>query len=342
MTADAICVAGFGLQAHKLWRSSQGLPDATEFLHPRQDINNLDTQLQRRWEHAATLQPGPDISALDTELQHQWHHSANQHLGNKSIKRFSNLLVWWKCDQCPDGHLHQWQTTVYSRTAGTGCPQCSGHKVCKHSSLATRYPEVAQYWDVSKNGCTADEIFPKSRKKADWRCDACKHEWRVHKENMILNKNKCPACNDGHGSQQPTFAGCQHHLLSEWDHVRNAAEGLYPWNTTLGSHKRVHWTCSKCVAGQQHSWTATPYDRTQRQTGCPFCAGKSACTCNSLQTRYPAVAAEWHPTLNRKTPDECVGMSHTQVWWHNAHRGSWQQRIDSRVKAIRRDQAAGR
>ncbi|KAL0019020.1 hypothetical protein WJX77_001500 [Trebouxia sp. C0004] len=37
---------------------------------------------------------------------------------------------------------------------------------------------------------------------------------------------------------------CNHALLSEWDHDKNAEQGLLPEDITLRSHKPVHWRTS--------------------------------------------------------------------------------------------------
>ena len=119
----------------------------------------------------AQRQPvGPDISALNKTLQKQWDYAANLHLGNAVIAKFSSKVVWWKCTECPDGHLHQWQTRVRNRSNGTGCPQCSGRKLCKHNCLSTIAPGVAAYWDTAKNGCNAAEVVAQSNQPVHWRC----------------------------------------------------------------------------------------------------------------------------------------------------------------------------
>ena len=93
---------------------------------------------------------GPDISLLRA-LQRQWDHAANAHLGNIVIKPFSSRSVAWKCDACPDGHLHQWTAVVYGRTRGSGCPHCKGRKVCKHNCLRTVAPWAAAQWHYNAN-----------------------------------------------------------------------------------------------------------------------------------------------------------------------------------------------
>ena len=207
---------------------------------------------------------GPDISNLDPHLQQQWDLVANAHLGNIVIKPYSNKKVVWQCDQCPDGHLHTWSALVSSRTNGNGCPQCVGRQVCKHNSLATKAPLVAAQWDYEANGGTPEDVLAQSNQMANWHCQFCGCKWEAA-PNQRVSKSKagCPQCGDAaktkNRTRQPTFAECNHRLLGEWDHKCNAAQGHFPDKIRLRSNKQIFWFCTKCPAGQQHSWSAQPY-----------------------------------------------------------------------------------
>ena len=83
-------------------------------------------------------QQGPDISQLSTKLQQWWDHEKNAHLGNPAISPYATTQAFWSCDECPDGHPHQWQQTVHSRAYSARCPFCTGRRICKHNSLATK------------------------------------------------------------------------------------------------------------------------------------------------------------------------------------------------------------
>ena len=284
---------------------------------------------------ADSPQPCPDISLLSKQLQQQWDHAANLHLGKVIIHKFSNKKVWWTCDQCPDGHSHKWQSQVDDRSGGRGCPYCSGHRVCKHNSLATLAPVAATFWDTAKNGCTPEEIVAKGGQRAHWHCSVCKHEWLAKPADKTRNQSGCPICSQKSRTRpkrHPTFAECQHPLLQEWDFERNVAAGLVPARVTLSSGKKVHWLCHQCPLGVPHSWLASPAHRTHGR-GCPFCGGQAVCECNSLQTLFPSIAAEWHHELNYKTPNDYTSGSEHAVWWHNKEKGSWQQTIRKRTAA---------
>ena len=270
-----------------------------------------------------TQQEGPDISRLDLALQRQWDHVANAHLGSTVIAPMSHKKVWWICDQCPDGHLHSWSAAVRHRSNGTECPQCSGHKVCQHNTLATKTPGVAAQWDHEENSTTPDTITAQSVQVVAWHCDACGHKWRVSPHARISHSSGCPHCAKfarAKLTRHPTFAECQdpgvRALLVQWDFEGNGASNNHPDNTRLQSSKQIWWLCTKCPAGQKHRWSARPDSRTcSRTAGCPVCAGRVACRCNSLQALHPDIAAEWDHSKNEDQPSDYIANSNHLAWW---------------------------
>lgn len=299
--------------------------------------------------HGCSIQQaGPDISLLEPALQKQFDHAANAHLGNIVIKPKSGKNVWWTCDQCPDGHLHSWEASIKNRTAGGGCPQCRGRKVCRHNSLATKAPSVAAQWDHEANSGTPGGVISQSHQAVGWLCDACGHKWTAQVSARVSRNTGCPQCVKAARTKKmkyPTFAECRDPevtaLLAGWDQGRNAADNNFPDNTTLRSGKRIWWLCIECPAGQQHSWSAQPLQRSSHyKSGCPFCAGKLACKCNSLQTLYPDIAADWDHSKNDGQPSDYTASSHCLAWWSSPQRGSWQQKIDSRTSGVHQRTAA--
>ena len=53
------------------------------------------------------------------------------------------------------------------------------------------------------------------------------------------------------------------------------------------------------------------------KSGCPICANKEVLVgYNDLQTLYPSIAKEWHPSKNGKiTPNQIVPGTHQKYWW---------------------------
>ena len=121
-------------------------------------------------------QQGPDLSQLSPKLQQQWDHEKNAHLGHTVIKPHSNRVVSWRCSDCPDGHPHEWEAALSSRTRNDGCPFCKGKRVCKHNSLATQASDIAASWDAAANAGTPHDYTAHSSHRAQWMCSTCMHK----------------------------------------------------------------------------------------------------------------------------------------------------------------------
>ena len=269
-----------------------------------------------------------DISLLSPELQQQWDVERNMHLGAIKIKPNSGSKAVWQCDKCPAGQPHTWAARVYDRALkGTKCPYCNNRRLCLHNCLATVAPDVAQYWNHSRNEKVPEQVLAGSRLRAEWKCPACGWEWQTSVAQRVVNRSGCPKCSQKKQSRQsqPTFAEAEPACLDQWNYELNGARGIYPDTITLGSNKPVHWLCSCCPRGQPHCWTASPNKRINNGQGCAVCAGRQACSCNSLASLFPLVAAEFDVDKNGFTPSEIPARSMKIVWWRNAKRGSWQQ-----------------
>ncbi len=291
---------------------------------------------------------GPDISLLAEELQREWHEELNRHLGHFLIKPYSNRKVWWSCDQCPEGLPHIWEACLHSRSQGVGCPFCSGTAVCQHNTLATKAPQVAMFWDAKKNHpLSPDQVTVFSRIRAHWKCSNCLYEWQTSVLNKTCGKTGCPKCAktdrgrqaDGTRQKHPTFAIAQHALLKQWDHDRNKENGNYPDNTTLQSNKLIWWLCHECPKGKVHSWQAPAYNRTsekKKASGCPFCAGKMLCQCNSLESVCPDVAADFDIEKNGVSPAEVTSATVTKYSWLSDKPGAKMRSVAQRTLYTRK------
>lgn len=114
-------------------------------------------------------------------------------------------------------------------------------------------------------------------------------------------------------------------LKAEWDQEKNAP--LRFEDVTPGSDRKVWWRCDK-----GHSWQAKVSNRF-RGTGCPFCAGHRILPGeNDLQTVYPEIAQEWHPTKNGDlSPGEVAPHSNQYAWWKCVEGHEWKAKINNRT-----------
>ena len=99
-------------------------------------------------------------------------------------------------------------------------------------------------------------------------------------------------------------------LAKEWHKTKNG--DLKPEYFTVGSNHKVWWQCSK---NQNHEWEARISQRTKG--GCPICSNRKVLPGeNDLETLYPQLAKEWHPTKNGDLkPSSFAPKSGKKVWW---------------------------
>ena len=281
---------------------------------------------------------GPDISLLSSLLQRQWDHAKNAHLGNTVIKPYSGRKVWWRCDQCPLGHAHAWDAHVYSRSRGRSCPFCANKRVCQHNSLANKRPDIAAEFSDRNQG-TAHDYTAGSAESVFWQCNHG-HEWHAPIMRRTILERGCPECFASRNSSQPkqkhpVLADSQHAMLQYWDSEMNTKEGLSLNDIKCRSMKICHWVCHCCPKGQPHRWQVHP-GALYVGHACPCCSGHKACICNSLQSLFPEVAAEWDYSRNTGTPADYAAYSNSRVWWHTNKRGSFHTRIQDRTSFLKR------
>ena len=212
----------------------------------------------------------------------------------------------------------------------TGCPSCSGRQVCKCSSLAALRPDLMAQWDFLGNAhLDAEQISPGSHKKVSWLC-AQHGAWLAMVQHRS-NGGGCPQCAVARSKKKRTRRG----LLRD-EHPELVAQ-LHPTENdhvnleklTSGSEVKAVWVCNNrqntpygCT--HPHIWTAAVKVRSgsknRRGHGCPFCAGRVVCPCNSLAVKAPEVAAQWHPSRNgNKQPDQVGVSSSLRVWWQHVN-----------------------
>ena len=280
-------------------------------------------------------------------LQAQWQEERNMHLGNSVIRPHSRHKVWWSCDQCPDSLPHVWKATVYSRSRGTGCPFCSGTKICQHNTLARKASQVAQLWDANKNHpLSPDQVTVSSGVRAHWKCIICLHEWQATVFSKTKSNSGCPKCakanggrkTDGTRQKHSTLAAAKHASLEQWDHDKNGENGNFPDSTSLQSNKRIWWRCLKCQKGKVHSWQARASCRTSGRSphGCPFCVGQRPCECNSLETICPDIAADFDTQKNGVSAAEVTSSTSTKYSWLSDGPGAKKQSVNQRTLRAKR------
>ena len=248
------------------------------------------------------------------DLAKEWDYEKNIPLTPSDVTIGSSKKVWWRCEKG-----HNWQSVIANRVRWSGCPFCSGRKVCQDNCLKTKYPSLVEEWDYEKNmPLTPNDVMPGSSKKAWWRCKKG-HSW----ESSIASRVKgsgCPICLNrqclpGDNDLETIFPD----IAKEWDNEKNS---LAPNCVTPGSSKKVWWRCEK-----GHSWQA-PVNARTKGSGCPYCQGFYVTIENSLEKCYPDLAKLWDYEENfPKKPSEVAKSSSCKVAWKCENGHQWEARI---------------
>lgn len=210
------------------------------------------------------LQGDNDLAANYPELAQQWHPTKNGVLTPKDVVPGTKRKVWWCCS-----YGHEWQASVASRVAGSGCPVCVGKKIIPgENDLASQFPEIARQWHPTKNGPLRPEhIAPASNRKVWWICDQG-HAYQAIVSSRTQRGGGCPYC--ANKKVLPGFndlATVYPEVARQWHPTLNGT--LTPDQVLPGSRKKVWWQCA-----EGHSWQAVVYSRTGSQScGCPICSG---------------------------------------------------------------------
>ena len=263
-----------------------------------------------------------DLATRYPDLAKEWHPTKNGDLTPDHVLPGSHHMAWWRCSQG-----HEWRAQIKARVNGTGCPVCGNKQVrAGDNDLQSRYPALAQEWHPTKNGAlTPADVVPGTRRKVWWRCSKG-HDYQASVASRV-NGSGCPIC-----AGKKVLAGFNDlatlypDIAAQWHPSKNGA--LTPAQVTPASNKKVWWRCEK-----GHDYQAVISSRTMRGGGCPYCANKKVLVgYNDLATLYPAVAKEWHPTLNGPlTPQDVTPGSRRRVWWQCSAGHTWQAVIYSRT-----------
>lgn len=247
-----------------------------------------------------------NLSQTHPHLAKEWHPSKNGNLRPEDVNAKSLLRIWWKC---PKGTDHEWDTRVHDRVRGPRCAFCLNQRLSVTNSLKTLHPELVTKWHLTKNGDLTPEtiIGTGQHKKYWWKCTLDpSHEWEASISSHIRKEGTyrdCPLC------KSTPLAITHPEIALQWHPSKNG--DLTPHDIIAGSPTFVWWKCDK---GPDHEWKTKAVERLK--TDCPFCDGKKVSVTNSLASRYPDLAAQWHPIKNGELkPDQVFGGGNKKHWW---------------------------
>ena len=198
----------------------------------------------------------------------------------------------------------------------------------KEKQYVSDNAQLMAEWNWGKNNELSfdpQKLTCGSGKKVWWKCRK-DHEWQATIASRTYG-TKCPYCSGnkvliGFNDLETTHPN----LTKEWHHSKNRE--LTAQKFSAGSTKKVWW---KCKHG--HEWKAR-IDHRSNGSSCPYCSGNKVLTgFNDLMTTHPEIAKEWHPTKNKKTPQQVSVGSHQKVWWKCERGHEWEAKLYNRLKS---------
>lgn len=262
-----------------------------------------------------------NLKMIYPEIARQWHSTQNGELEPEQVTPGSNKKVWWQCERG-----HEWQTTIISRSRGSGCPYCGNRRLNYDNNLKAVNPELSKEWHPTKNSdLKPDQAFPNSGRKVWWKCKKG-HEWEARISSRIRGSG-CPYCSGRKASDSYNLEVVKPELCKEWHPVRNG--DLTPSQVTPSSGKKAWWRCKK-----GHKWQEYIYIRT-KGFGCPYCSGRRASHDYNLLVMNPGLAKKWHPLKNGELkPDQVIPGSSKKVWWQCEKGHEWMDSLKKGKKGI--------
>ncbi len=265
------------------------------------------------------------------QLVQEWDYKRNSDLDIKKITRSSSKSVWWICPLNPK---HKWQAIIGKRThSKVGCPYCSGKKVLKEESFASKYSNILKEWDYKNNNKDPYELTENSNYRASWICkNDSSHRWKSQIYSRTKNGTGCKKCsyfNKTKRRKNNLLIDTHPNVAKQWYAKDNSGDLT---KVTYGSAKVYSWQCEK---DKKHIWKSSVTNRTNKDHGCPYCNGHKVHGANTLRNNRPDLAKEWHPTKNLKsglTPDNTSRASGKKVWWQCSQSSShiWEATVQNR------------
>lgn len=218
---------------------------------------------------------------------------------------------------CPKGH--EYVSTVAAKTAGGGCPYCSGRRVKEgFNDLTTTHAHLVEEWDddLDITDFSAGSVYV-----AKWRCqEDSSHCWEAAVYNRTIYSKGCPFCSGRRASPGINDIMTTHpELIPFWNDDREMS------SFSAGSSRKADWICQV-----GHEWTAQIYKVVDRKGSCPYCFGNRVLAgFNDLSVTHPELSKEWDDERDIETIS--FGSVYKARWkCKSGHR--WRATVNSRMK----------
>jgi hypothetical protein len=179
----------------------------------------------------------------------------------------------------------------------------------------------------SKNDVPFARLTPNSNRIVWWRCKYdTNNEWQAAVADRVRSKRDgCPYCYGRRATKKTMLAATHPHVAAQYHPTKNA---IPLSEISYGSAKMCWWVCDF-----DHEFEAQPNNRTNRDSGCPYCYGLLVSDWNSLKIKAPWLEAEFSSENTVSFESLSYGAPY-KAWWdcrkNPTHK--WQALISDRVR----------
>ena len=257
-----------------------------------------------------------DLATMYPELLKEWDYEKNT-LDPSEVSFGSNERVWWRCKRG-----HEWQTTISNRTTlRRGCSLCS-------KELRTSFPELAIYYYVKKyfadvesgnrellGGLELDVFIPSKKIAIEY--DGV--VWHKSSAAVAREKRKNGLCKQK-GIRLIRIRESGLEKLSDCICVMRDGNDDYSLNKVIEEvMAQLDIRKPDIDIKRDRFEIYSLIDLSDKE--------------NSLQNRFPEIAAEWNYEKNGKlTPSMVSFSSNISVWWKCKEGHEWESNINNRLR----------
>lgn len=259
-----------------------------------------------------------DLATTHPQLAAEWHPTKNGEVTPEKVTFGRAQKVWWLC---PEGHAYQ--ATILHRSSGTNCPKCNAGRQTSFAEQAVffyvrkLYPDaISRYTEIFDNRMELDIYIPSIRLGIEYDGMAWHKEESFEREQKkydICRKNNIKLLRLKEKQADGDLKTADYALSLSETEALYKPENLAQVITLLLDRidpETNFWTRKRADA--IHSSIEINIARDEMEIRSYMTKLKG----DSLEKRFPNLAAEWHPTKNGSlTPDKVLPFSDIQVWW---------------------------
>jgi hypothetical protein len=129
-----------------------------------------------------------NLGVIHPGLAKEWHPTRNGDLNPRNVTPGSGKKVWWICRSG-----HEWESPIYSRSRGSGCPICNRPARTDNNESLITNTDLLKEWHLTKNsGLNLRNLPDGFNKKVWWICEEG-HEWEATVKSRMKGAS-CPQC----------------------------------------------------------------------------------------------------------------------------------------------------